>query len=129
VRFGYAIVYVPDVNRSVEFYEAAFGLRRGHVAPEGTYGELQTGDTKLAFVSDAQAEGLFPVAYRHNDASAEPAGFELALVVEDVDAAFDRAVAAGATPFAPPADKPWGQRIAYVRDPDGILVELASSVG
>jgi lactoylglutathione lyase len=127
VRFGYAIAYVPDVRAAVEFYERAFGLQRGYVADEGTYGEMATGETKLAFVADAQAEGLFPGGYRHNEAAQQPNGFELALVTDDVDAAYARAVSAGATPLAEPAGKPWGQRIAYVRDPNGILVEIAGA--
>lgn len=126
MRFGYAIAYVRDVRRAVEFYEAAFGLQRGYIAPEGTYGEMATGETKLAFVADRQAEGLFEGTYRHNDPALEPAGFEFALVVDDLDGAYERAVAAGATPLAPPAIQPWGQRIAYLRDPDGLLVELAT---
>ena len=51
----------------------------------------------------------------------------VAFTVEDVEAAFDRAVAAGGRAvWAPrPSPKP-GQRIAFVTDPDGNLVELMS---
>jgi lactoylglutathione lyase len=48
-------------------------------------------------------------------------------VTDDVDAAYERALAAGATSAAEPDDKPWGQRIAYVRDLNGILVELCTA--
>lgn len=51
---------------------------------------------------------------------------QLALATADVDGAFDRAVEAGAHPVAPPVTKPWGQVVAYVRDLDGILVEVSS---
>jgi catechol 2,3-dioxygenase-like lactoylglutathione lyase family enzyme len=37
----------------------------------------------------------------------------------------DRDGAAGVEAVTPPTDRPWGQRTAYVRDPDGHLVELA----
>jgi len=43
----------------------------------------------------------------------------LYLYVEDVDAAFHRAVAAGARPVMPPADMFWGDRYASVADPFG----------
>ena len=43
----------------------------------------------------------------------------------DVDAAFGELVALGAEAAVPPTDRPWGQRTAYVRDPDGHLIELA----
>jgi hypothetical protein len=44
----------------------------------------------------------------------------------DVDAAYRIAVDAGCEPLAAPADKPQGQRVGYVRDPFGMLVELAT---
>ncbi len=38
-------------------------------------------------------------------------------------------VAAGAVAVAPPAHKPWGQTVSYVRDLNGVLVEIATEVG
>jgi uncharacterized glyoxalase superfamily protein PhnB len=55
--------------------------------------------------------------------------FELGFKVNDCDAAYAELVAAGAEPTVAPADRPWGQRTAYVRDPDGHLVELAQDLG
>jgi len=43
-----------------------------------------------------------------------------------VQAAFDRAVEEGAEAVSPMETRPWGQDVAYVRDPDGNLVEIAS---
>jgi lactoylglutathione lyase len=40
-----------------------------------------------------------------------------------------RAVAAGAQLVREPVEKPWGQTVAYVRDPNGTLVELGEPVG
>lgn len=126
MRFGYAIAYVDDVLATLDFYERAFGLRRGYVADNQNYGELDTGATRIAFVSDAQARTLIAGGYRRNDREADPPGFEFALVTEDVDGAYRRALQAGATSAAAPEDKPWGQRIAYVRDLNGVLVELVT---
>jgi lactoylglutathione lyase len=55
-------------------------------------------------------------------------GFELGFKVDDCDAAYDELVSAGATPAVAPMERPWGQRTAYVRDPDGHLVELAQDL-
>jgi uncharacterized glyoxalase superfamily protein PhnB len=94
----------------------------------GSYGELDTGTTRLAFVSHEQAAGLVTGGYRKADPTEEPPGMEIAFVVEgDLDAAYKRALDAGAVAVAPPEDKPWGQRIAYVRDINGVLVELVTS--
>ena len=127
MRFGYAIAYVPDVLATLEFYERAFGLRRGYVADNHNYAELDTGTTRLAFVSESQADTLIPSGYRRNDTKREPPAFEFAFVADDVDAAYANAIDAGATSVAAPEDKPWGQRIAYVRDNNGVLVELCTS--
>jgi lactoylglutathione lyase len=48
------------------------------------------------------------------------------LVSEQVDDAYRIAVAAGCEPLAAPEDQPQGQRVGYVRDPFGTLVELAT---
>jgi uncharacterized glyoxalase superfamily protein PhnB len=49
--------------------------------------------------------------------------------VPDVDAAHAELVAAGVSSVTPPTDRGWGQRTAYVRDPDGNLVELVQDLG
>lgn len=45
---------------------------------------------------------------------------------ENVPVAFTNAVNAGAISVVEPKVKPWGQTVAYVRDIDGILIEIAS---
>jgi len=62
------------------------------------------------------------------DRSPRPLGMEIGLVTEDVPAAHVAALAAGATELAPPATKPWGQVVSYVRAPDGCLIELCTPV-
>ena len=71
----------------------------------------------------------FAPPIRENDAGAPPAAFEIGFESDDVAAAYAHAVEAGATPLAEPVEKPWGQVVAYVRDPDGILVEIGSPTG
>lgn len=123
-KLGWVIVYVPDVEAAIGFYEKAFGLERRFVAPDASFGELNTGETRLAFASEQQAESNFEGGFQRP--SAQPFNIELALVFDDPTAAFARAVEAGATAHGEPHKKPWGQIVAYVRDPFGTLVELAS---
>ena len=55
--------------------------------------------------------------------------FEIALYVdtfEDVDAAYRKAVACGASPVMEPTTEPWGQRTCYIADPEGNLIEIGS---
>jgi lactoylglutathione lyase len=129
MQFGYTIVYVQDVGASLAFYEQAFGLARAFVSPDGEFGTLATGSTALAFCQHATARDSVGQPYVAADASPQPLGIEIGLVTPDVPAAFDRAVTAGATPLQPPQAKPWGQTVAYVRCPDGSLVELCTPMG
>ena len=127
MKFGYTIVYVADPAASLDFFERAFGFERRFLHESG-YGELATGETTLAFASHALGAGNLPAGYVRADASAQPLGVEVAFVTEAVDAAHARALAAGAVSLKAPLDKPWGQRVAWVRCPDGTLVELCSPV-
>jgi lactoylglutathione lyase len=128
MKFGYTIAYVRDVGETVGFWERAFGLKRRFVGENNEYGEMETGETTLAFASNSLGESNLPGGFRKNDPSEPPAGVEIALVVEDVEVAFRSALEAGATKEAEPKTKPWGQIVAYVRDPDGVLVEIGSKM-
>ena len=127
MKFGYTIIYTDDVEKSIAFFELAFGLQRRFIH-EGGYGELETGDTSLAFASHELGTSNLPNGYIKADAS-KPLGIEIALVTDNVQGAFHRAVHAGAESIKPPTVKPWGQEVAYVRCPDGTLVEICSPVG
>ncbi len=52
-------------------------------------------------------------------------GFWLNLDVADADAEFRRLSAAGLEIVSPPEDKPWGDRMFVVRDPNRVLIALA----
>lgn len=123
---GWVIVYVDDPAAAREFYMRAFGLEGGFVAPTGTYAELDTGPTRLAFAAYTLGEQNFPGGVRPAASEGQPPNMEIALVAADVDGAYARALDAGCASLAHPADKPQGQRVAYVRDPFGTLVELAT---
>jgi catechol 2,3-dioxygenase-like lactoylglutathione lyase family enzyme len=126
MKLGYTIVYVPDVARSLAFFEAAFGLRRRFLHESGTYGELDTGATTLSFAAHELGDGNFPGGHVRADESKQPLGMEVALVTDDVAAVHARALAQGAKELAAPAARPWGQVVSYVRAPDGTLIELCT---
>jgi PhnB protein len=75
--------------------------------PRGVHRELRIGDSMI-MVGESTEEGGVPV---------RPAAFHI--YVEDVDATYERALAAGATSlgaFAEPADRPYGERSGFVKD-------------
>jgi len=126
MKFGYTIIYSNDVEKSIEFFENAFGFKRRFIHESG-YGELDTGDTTLAFASHDLGSSNLPNGYIKTD-SDKPLGIEIALVTESVEEAFKKAIEAGAKEIMKPLSKPWGQIVAYVRCPDGTLVEICSPV-
>lgn len=128
MKFGYTIVYVPDVAQSLAFFENAFGLATKFLHESGTYGELATGETTLAFAAHDLGDANFAGGHVQAHHSVKPLGIEIALVTGDVPMAHARALRVGAKELAPPTQKPWGQTVSYVRCPDGVLVELCTPV-
>jgi lactoylglutathione lyase len=128
MKFGYVILYVQDVARAIAFYETAFGWQRRFIDDTGTYGELETGGTTLAFAANPLAATNLPGGFQENNLANPPAGMEIGFVVDDVEQAYAHAVEMGAIAYAAPKVKPWGQTVAYVRDLDGVLVELCSAL-
>ena len=126
MKLGYTIIYVPDVAASLAFFEQAFGLSRRFLHESGTYGELATGETTLAFAAHELGDMNFPGGHVAAHTSPAPLGFEIGLVTSEVAQAHARALLAGAKELAAPKEKPWGQVVSYVRCPDGVLVELCS---
>ncbi|PSB50425.1 VOC family protein [Chamaesiphon polymorphus] len=129
MKFGYTIVYVPSVADTLTFYKEAFGLETRFLHESGQYGELNTGETVLAFASHSMGEMNLDGHYQKLDLNAPPFGVELAFVTDDVASSSAKAVAAGAIVVKEPTTKPWGQVVAYVRAIEGSLIELCSPIG
>ena len=128
LKLGYTLFYVDDVEKSISFYKNAFGLESGFVDTENKqFGELITGSTKLGFVQH-QTASSHGFQYERSSLAKNPFAIEIGFISSDVQAAFDKAVAAGATPVSKPQQKPWGQTVGYVRDLNGFLVELCSEM-
>jgi len=125
VKFGKTIVYVAKPAESLAFFEKAFGLKT-RFAHESGFGELDTGETKLAFASRELGQYHLPQGYVAAAPPPTQMSFEIALVTESVEETFERAVAAGAQPLREPEAKPWGQTGSYLRCPDGTFVDLSS---
>lgn len=128
LALAWTILHVPDVAGTVAFYERAFGLERRFIAPDGDYAELATGTTTLAFAAHALVHRLTDGAVPLD--GGPPRGLDLALTTpaEHIEAAWRRALDAGATPVKPLGTMPWGQTVGFVRDPNGFLIEICTPV-
>jgi lactoylglutathione lyase len=126
LTLGWVIAYVDDPATVSAFYVDTFGLQFEFIAPDGSYAQLDTGPTKLAFASYALGDANFSGGVRRSEANEPPANVEITLVTDRVDDAYATALEAGCKSLAAPQDKPHGQRVAYLRDPFGTLVELGT---
>ncbi|KAG6553066.1 hypothetical protein Mapa_005403 [Marchantia paleacea] len=127
-KFDYTVVYVPDVQQAVDFYQKAFGVKCRSVDNSKRWGEMESGATTIAFTPLNQRETHLTGGVQTADLSEQRHNVELSFSYPDVDAAFKHAVEAGAVPVAQPEDKVWGQRVGYVRDINGVMVRMGSFV-
>ncbi len=117
---------VRDAARAIEFYKAAFGATERGVmkAPDGKvmHAELMIGDS-IIMMSDEFPEfgAVSPQAL-----NGSPMGLHIYL--DNVDAAFDRAVKAGAQVEMPVMDQFWGDRYGRLKDPFGHKWSIATHV-
>jgi lactoylglutathione lyase len=126
IKFAYTILYVADVEKTILFYEQAFGFTRKFIAPGNEYGELSTGDTTLSFAAVSLAKKNLSKGFTESSVSDKPFGIEIAVTTDNVEATVQKAVEAGAIAVEKAKEKPWGQTVAYVRDPDGFLIEICT---
>jgi len=108
-------IIVPEGARLVEFLKHTFGAEEvTHTsAPGGFHAKIRIGDSMLMILTgDALRHGERRGAFH--------------IYVPDTDAAFHRALEAGATSMGEPADRPYGERSGFVKDVAGNLWYIAT---
>ena len=125
MKFKYTILYVKNVAETLNFFRNAFGFKQKMLHESGDYGELDTGPTTLSFSSLALMKSLGKSA---TPAESDHPTFEIAFETDDVAAAIEKALSAGAKLIQKPETMPWGQTTAYVSDPNGFLIEICTPV-
>jgi len=108
---------VANVTASIEFFERAFGFTRGVV--------LADVDGQLRYAEMRHDDAVIVLVRKGDTATATGGSAALYTYVEDVDQAAAQARLAGAG-VDEAEDKPWGDRIAVVTDPDGYRWVLAT---
>jgi len=101
-------IVVADAAAQIAFLRAVFDATGEHHADRPA--EMRIGDS-VVMVTSAGLRELFPAF--------------LYVYVENADAVYARALAAGATSIEKPLDTPYGDRRAMVRDPFGNLWQIA----
>lgn len=128
MKLTYTILYVANVQKSVEFYQMAFGLTHKFTHEGGDYAEMDTGSTTLAFCHHELAKNIIKKPYIKSSAEKTLIGSQITFEPEDVKAAYIKAIRHKAMPISEPEVKPWNFEVAIVLDLDGHIVELAKNL-
>ena len=117
---------IKGAAKAIEFYKKAFGATElfRMAAPEGKIGhaEIKIGDSPIMMADEhPEMKALSPESLGGSPIS-------MLLYVEDVDAMFKQAIAAGATEVRPVADQFYGDRSGIVKDPFGHKWSIATHV-
>lgn len=123
------VIYVSNVKKVLQFYKEAFDLdtRLEHKDNGAVlYGELETEGAILGFASHEMGELNLGGKYQKTTVENDPFGQEIVFINEDVNAAYIKAIKAGAASISEPVEKPWGQTVAYLRSIEGTLIEICS---
>ena len=116
---------VKGASQAIEFYKKAFGAEEiARVSgPDGKslmHADLKIGDSHVFLVDE------FPEMDCRGPQSIGGTAVTIHMYVEDVDAAFGKAVAAGAQVKMPLADMFWGDRYGVLADPFGHAWSMAA---
>lgn len=117
---------VKDAPKAIEFYKQAFGAEAlgMHYAPGGKVmnASLRIGDSHLMLCDE------FPSMGAPSPQTLGGSGVTIHIYVENVDALYNQAVAAGASATMPLMDAFWGDRYGQLTDPFGHRWSLATHI-
>jgi lactoylglutathione lyase len=116
----FPIINCVDLTRMRAFYETVFGGALAYQFPEdgdAVYLTLTVGSGTIAL-----GLGTGPAMYGETPLPATGHAVDLCLYVPDLDGAVAAAQPNGGAVAVAPADMPWGERVAYLRDPEGTML-------
>ncbi|KUP04520.1 glyoxalase [Bacillus coahuilensis m2-6] len=124
IKLGYIILYVENIEKSITFYRDMLGFPVKMQVE--SYTEFDTGATTLAINTRESVRNLtdlpIPFGKRTEQTS------EIGLVTEDVEGLIEQLRSQDVPILLEPVQKPWGQTVAYVSDPDGHFIEICSPI-
>jgi PhnB protein len=117
---------VEDTAKAIDFYKEALGAEEimRMQAPDGSIGhaEIQIGDSRVMMSDPFPQSSVRPPKERGG-----PTG-SIFVYVEDCDALFDQATAAGAEVTTPLENMFWGDRFGTLTDPFGHVWSIATHI-
>lgn len=121
---SFPVVYVRDVPKALEFYGDLLGYEQhSQFPPEGdaVFVGLRRDQSELGLVHESSPQTLL------SRGIGEGLRFELFVYVDDVDETVNRMRTAEVEVLREPEDMPWGERLAFVADPEGNPVTIAAA--
>ncbi len=128
IAYAYTILYVVNVVETIAFYKAAFGFEQKFLTPENDYGELLSGSTTIAFASIELGHSNFKNGFLESKRTNKPFGIELAFTTSEVEKVIENSVKNGAELLEETVTKPWGQKVGYIRDNNGFIIEICTPI-
>lgn len=116
----FPIINVDAIAPVQAFYETVFGASVDYLFPETgdpVYVTLRIGDSSLAI-----GQGTGRALYGQTPLPATGHAIDLCIYVPDLHAATIAAPTAGGTVVVSPTETPWGERVAYLSDPQGTML-------
>jgi lactoylglutathione lyase len=114
-------IFPADLDVTVDFYQRVLGFQLTDDRRDEDYISLRRGAVQVGAVRSTPPDA--------HAARQPPAGLELVLEVDDVDAERDRVVAAGWPLDADLGDREWGLRDFRILDPDGYYLRITNRAG
>lgn len=123
---------VAGAARAMAFYQQAFGAEPGASMPTPDGARIIHADMKIGgqsiYLVDEFPENREEGGVMMAPSTLKGTSVAIALIVDDADAVYARAVAAGASGHMPVVDTFWGARYGQVLDPYGHLWEINQEV-
>jgi len=122
MKFAYTGVRVRDLKRSIEFYTKTMSMKqiqRGRMRAGGIFVQLKSKDSPQVLELN-----YYPSGKKFYEEYVEGSELDhLAFWCKDVRGSYEKVLAGGATSAVEPWDES-GYTLAFVKDPDGIWIEL-----
>ena len=103
------IVFAQDLSTLSQFYVSILGVDPDEVVEEEGHVGFDLGEIYLGF---DQSDG----SHQH------PGAVSFWVRVDDLDGTYEKCLLLGAKPVIEPVERPWGDRLAAIKDPEGNIV-------
>lgn len=110
---------VENYEISFTFYKDTLGLELNSI--DTKYADFKLGETLLAIFQKDEATNMFSEKHMNTGG-----GAVIAFPVEDVEKTCEELKQKGIEIFEGPKKMPWGQTVAYFKDPDKNILEITS---